>query len=89
MGSRGRRARAVVAVAAIVVGGSFGAIEADAAPGVNCATQSLQARIDAAPAGSTLLVHGTCVGNFVVSKNLTIKGSPAATLDGNRPAARC
>ena len=49
---------------------------------VNCATQSLQARIDAAAAGSILRIKGTCVGRFVVSKNLTLDGNPHATLDG-------
>jgi hypothetical protein len=50
---------------------------------VNCQSQSLQARINAAPAGSTLLVKGTCVGNFTLGKSLTLQGNPAATLDGN------
>jgi hypothetical protein len=50
---------------------------------VNCSTQDLQIKINAAPAGSTLLIKGTCFGKFVVDKNLTLKGNPAATLDGN------
>jgi hypothetical protein len=49
---------------------------------VNCATQNLQARMDAAPAGSTLRIKGTCVGNFTLNKNLTLDGNPRATLDG-------
>jgi hypothetical protein len=45
---------------------------------------SLQAAIDAASAGDTLDVKGTCVGTSTVSKNLTIKGvSPTSILDGN------
>ena len=36
------------------------------------------------PAGSTLLVKGTCVGNFVIGKSLTLQGNPTATLDGNQ-----
>jgi hypothetical protein len=45
---------------------------------------SLQGAIDAASAGDTLEVKGTCVGTSTVSKNLTIKGvSPTSILDGN------
>jgi PA domain len=45
---------------------------------------SLQGAIDAASAGDTLEVKGTCVGRSTVSKNLTIKGvSPTSILDGN------
>src|SRR5438105_1585321 len=51
---------------------------------VDCATQNLQAKIDSAAAGSTLLVKGTCVGTFTVNKNLTLKGNPSSTLDGNK-----
>ena len=60
-----------------------------AAPGfaatitVHCATQDLQKEIDAASAGSTLVVSGTCFGNFSVDKNLTLEGDPPAVLDGN------
>jgi nitrous oxidase accessory protein NosD len=50
---------------------------------VNCSSQNLQTKINAAAAGSTLLIKGTCVGNFTVDKNLTLKGNPSATLDGN------
>src|SRR5919197_119351 len=47
-------------------------------------SSSLQAAIDAASAGDTLDVKGTCVGTLTVSKNLTIKGvSPTSILDGN------
>jgi fibronectin-binding autotransporter adhesin len=52
---------------------------------VHCPGQSLQARLNSAPAGSTILISGTCVGPFVVTnKSLTLKGSPHATLDGNQ-----
>ncbi len=50
---------------------------------VDCAHVDLQQKIDLAAAGSILAIKGTCVGNFVVGKNLTLKGSPTATLDGN------
>jgi fibronectin-binding autotransporter adhesin len=44
---------------------------------------NLQNKINAAPSGSTILIDGTCRGNFVVlGKSLTLKGNPAATLDG-------
>ncbi|MFL5797772.1 MAG: choice-of-anchor Q domain-containing protein [Actinomycetota bacterium] len=51
---------------------------------MNCDTAgNLQAKIQTAPAGGTILVKGTCVGNFlIVGKGLTIKGNPTATLDG-------
>jgi hypothetical protein len=49
---------------------------------VNCAKQSLQTKINKAAPGSTLLISGTCTGNFAVGKNLTLKGNPSATLDG-------
>src|SRR4029450_9442660 len=52
---------------------------------VNCdAGGDLQAKIGAAASGSTILVKGTCVGNFIItSKGLTLKGNPKATLDGD------
>jgi hypothetical protein len=50
---------------------------------VNCSTMNLQNKINTAPGGSTLLITGTCVGNFTVDKDLTLKGNPSATLDGN------
>jgi hypothetical protein len=58
---------------------------ASAAPiRVNCdAGGNLQAKIDHAPGGSTILAKGTCKGPFTItSKGLTIRGNPKATLDG-------
>jgi hypothetical protein len=51
---------------------------------VNCDTGgNLQAKIQAASTGSTILVKGTCLGNFTITgKALTIKGNPTATLEG-------
>ena len=68
-------------VAAIVVAAPAPAHAATIA--VDCAHVDLQQKIDSAAAASVLAIKGTCVGNFVVGKNLTLKGSPTATLDGN------
>ena len=46
----------------------------------------LQAAIDDANAGDRLRVKGTCVGNFVIDKDLTLRGAAggnAGILDGN------
>jgi hypothetical protein len=48
---------------------------------VDCATQDLQTAITGAPVGSTILVQGTCTGNFFVGEGLTLEGDPSATLD--------
>ncbi len=49
---------------------------------VNCnAGGNLQTAISNAPPGSTLIVHGTCTGNFTIGENLTLQGS--GTLRGN------
>ncbi len=64
---------------------AFGVGGALAATTVNCppyGADSLQAAITAAAPGDTLLIKGTCVGNFTVTKNLTLQGSPTATLNG-------
>jgi fibronectin-binding autotransporter adhesin len=50
---------------------------------VNCSSTDLQSKINTAPGGSTLLVKGTCIGNFTVNEDLTLQGDPSATLDGN------
>jgi hypothetical protein len=75
------RATVVVAMVAGALSVAQGA--ADASTTVNCASKSLQTAINAAATGSTLLIKGTCSGSFTVAKNLTLKGSPTATLDGN------
>jgi hypothetical protein len=43
---------------------------------------TLQAADTAATADDTLVVHGTCVGNTTIDKNLTITGQGSAILDG-------
>ena len=57
---------------------------ASASISVDCdASGSLQGAIDTASSGSTLLISGTCYGNFsIVGKSLMLKGDPSATLDG-------
>jgi hypothetical protein len=50
---------------------------------VNCATANLQTKINNAATGSTLLIKGTCHGQFTIGKDLTLKGNPTATLDGD------
>ena len=69
-----------------MVGGSLavsGVVAAAATPAgitVHCPTDNLQNAINAAPPGSTLLVDGTCTGNFYIDNNVTLSGP--ATLDG-------
>ena len=78
-----RGARVILAsslVAGLVV---LGQAASAATLHVNCSTENLQSKIDSAPGGSTLLVTGTCIGTFTLSKSLTIEGNPTATLDGN------
>ena len=41
---------------------------------------NLQTAINSALPGSTLIVHGTCTGNFTIAQNLTLQGS--GTLSG-------
>ena len=52
----------------------------------NCPSTDLQAVIDSANSGDTILIAGTCVGQFVVKdKSITLRrsGKKAAILDGN------
>jgi nitrous oxidase accessory protein NosD len=44
----------------------------------NADPSALQPAIDQAKPGATLLVSGTCVGSFTISKDLTLKGEPLA-----------
>ena len=76
----------VAVLASLMAGGSLalsGAAPASASPAgitVNCPADNLADAIYSAPAGSTLLVSGTCTGNFYIDKSLTLSGP--ATLDG-------
>ena len=69
-----------------MAGGSLaasGVAPAGASPAgitVHCPTDNLQNAINAAAPGSTLLVDGTCTGNFYIDNDLTLSGP--ATLDG-------
>ena len=47
---------------------------------VHCPADNLQDAINSAAPGSTLLVDGTCTGNFYINKDLTLSGP--AILDG-------
>jgi hypothetical protein len=75
---------ATVAVTAGLIGPAA-AVPAAAAPQdsvVHCPSEDLQTAINSAPAGGTLRVDGTCVGNFTIAKNLTVIGGKSAALDG-------
>jgi hypothetical protein len=75
--------RILVPLLAGVLGLTFAGAGGAATINVNCTTQNLQNKINAAPAGSTLLVKGTCTGTFTITKRLTVVGNPNATLDAN------
>ncbi|HEY7282248.1 MAG TPA: choice-of-anchor Q domain-containing protein [Actinomycetota bacterium] len=82
MGRRGGAGAVVLVVLAGLLALVPGA--ASAAGPVHCATQDLQARLNSAQPGATILVDGTCDGPFTVGKNVTIRGNPTATLDGGQ-----
>lgn len=73
----------VAGAAAIVVAvGSVGV--ASASTTVNCNAAGGAAAFQAAlTAGGTIDVSGTCVGNFTLPSNVTVIGSPAATITAN------
>lgn len=55
---------------------------------VDCANENLQDAIDDASAGDTLLISGVCTNpgglvSFTIDKELSLVGSPNATLDGD------
>ena len=49
---------------------------------LDCAKRTLQAKANAVPAGSTILVKGTC-DPITVDKSLTLDGNPSATIDAD------
>jgi predicted outer membrane repeat protein len=83
-------------LAGLLLVGLWGAVVASAAP-PSCLVsndrtgigyRSLQPAVDAAAAGDTLVVKGTCYGSTTIDKSLTLRGvsnNPfgIATLDGN------
>ena len=75
--------RAVLTLSAAVAIGLLAPSPGSAATfKANCATQSLQNRINAVPAGSVILVKGTC-DPVSIDKSITLDGNPTATIDGN------
>jgi hypothetical protein len=76
----------VAAIASLMAGGFLAVSDvatAGASPAgivVHCPTDNLQTAINAAAPGSTLLVDGTCTGNFYIDEDLTLSGP--AILDG-------
>ena len=81
----------VAAIAGLMAGGFVavsGGAPASASPAgiaVNCPADNLQTAINAAAPGSTLLLDGTCTGNFSIQKDLTLSGP--AILDGGGTGA--
>jgi hypothetical protein len=79
----------IVVVGALLAGTSLGAsvmvgtgTAAAATTTVDCSTTNLQTAIDNAASGDTLVVSGTCAGNFTIeNKDLTLLGSGHAVLD--------
>ena len=76
----------VAAIASLMAGGFLAVSSvppASASPTgitVHCPADNLQTAINAAAPGSTLLVDGTCTGDFSIQKDLTLSGP--AILDG-------
>ena len=81
----------VAATGSLMAGGSLtisGGVPAGASPAgitVHCPADNLQDAINAAAPGSTLLVDGTCTGNFYIDNDLTLRG-PAILDGGGNPA---
>ncbi len=50
---------------------------------VRCGADDLQTAIDAAPRNATLIVRGTCVGNFTIAHDVRLRGFGPATLQGD------
>ena len=74
-------------LAAMVAAGPAGA----AVTAANCppfGADDLQAKITSAAPGDTLLIKGTCTGNFTATKDVTLQGAwPGATLNGGGAGA--
>jgi Periplasmic copper-binding protein (NosD) len=93
---RSMKAKSFAAVFALLVLGVVSCVQNAGATPPSClvsnertglGSKSLQGAIDATSAGDTLVVKGTCLGNSVIGKNLTLRGVNTkpfgvATLDG-------
>ena len=77
-----RTPRALAVVTVLLVGVGWASPASAGSINVNCSSQSLQTKINAAPSGATLNVKGTCRGPFKIKKSITLRGAPTATLDG-------
>jgi hypothetical protein len=83
MRSSPRRASALGATFLVLLASTAPALQAAPAPiAVNCAGNNpLQAAIDKAPAGATLAITGTCVGQFTIKdKSLVLQGKGTAAI---------
>src|SRR5262249_15427680 len=75
-------ASGVVSVVATLV--AVAAASPTATTTIDCANSNLQTAIDSAGAGAKLAVTGTCLGNFTISKDLTLLARGTAVLDGQQ-----
>jgi hypothetical protein len=78
-----RRRIIVPAAATLLLSLGLLAPPASAAIPVHCPGQNLQTKINSAAPGATISITGTCRGNFVLNKDVTLQGTPSATLDGD------
>jgi hypothetical protein len=76
----GRPALTLAALVSVVSAVFLASPAGAATTSVDCAHTALQPAIDAADPGDTLVVVGSCSGNFVVDKDLVLEGT--GTLDG-------
>lgn len=77
VGPGGRVAGVKVAVALGIVGTAVALVHPAGHPG----ERSLQARVDAAPAGAVIVVRGRHDGGVVIGKPLRLVGEPGAVID--------
>jgi nitrous oxidase accessory protein NosD len=79
-----RRIRGLAGATIVLLSLAFAPTVRGATTAVDCrGGADLQAAIDAATPGDTILVSGTCIGNFTIDRSLVIAGGGgSATLDG-------
>ncbi len=80
---RGRFGNALTVAAIVAAALAAGPSASAATVSLNCDNRPLQPKLDSVAPGTVLLLKGTCDGAFVVTKNITLKGNPTATLDAN------